>query len=69
MTLKPCPFCGATEDDEVYDEDDRLGVAVSAATGLFHVLCNSECSASGPLETSEEAATKAWNERKVSVTP
>lgn len=64
MKLKPCPFCGATPDDEVVDEDDRLAVSVSSLTGLYHVLCGPECGAHGPDETSEAKAIESWNERK-----
>ncbi len=59
--LKPCPFCGSecVNDTDIapYDHDDDSPV--------FFWVCP-DCTSCGPIETSEEIATKSWNTRHVS---
>lgn len=53
-TLKPCPFCGNTEDLEIYEEwPDATGISIK-------VICY-DCEADGPVANTEEEAIEAWN--------
>jgi Lar family restriction alleviation protein len=52
--LKPCPFCGAT------DDDDMIGFIVTPYA--WAVLCLA-CQAQGPLTFPKSKAIAAWNLR------
>ena len=56
-SLKPCPFCGAAE-----DQVDRTCLrTIKDSQGFYSVLC--WCGTSGPAGESEKEAIKAWNTR------
>jgi hypothetical protein len=55
--LEFCPFCRGRD-----TSSNRSGLdTVQIAQGRFAVVCS--CGASGPAETSQEKARKAWNKR------
>ena len=65
MSLKPCPFCGASRHVELWDAFDSGTIA--------HVHCE-KCGADGPsiysdynAETAIKRARWAWNGRSVSI--
>lgn len=61
--IKPCPFCGTTE-DEGFDEGKYLRVGAHpnprADTITWQVYCDA-CGAMGPERPSRELAASAWN--------
>jgi Lar family restriction alleviation protein len=52
--LKPCPFCGGTEELGIthFELDERM----------TFVICG-DCQCEGPVGFSEEEAEKLWNRR------
>jgi Lar family restriction alleviation protein len=51
MKLKPCPFCGESED-----------LKISLVGGYWQIDCNG-CSASVSLRTTQQLIVQAWNRR------
>jgi len=61
--LKPCPFCGNTEDDASLGQGSSESMFLSEQHIMYHVEC--ECDAKGePCET-WEGAINAWNTRPI----
>ena len=55
--LKPCPFCGAREDDK--DQPVNVGWVIDDA---WQVSCD-RCGASGAEHDGRAEAIEAWNRR------
>lgn len=53
--LKPCPFCGSNDVSLFLPEFNHIIVCIQCV----------ECSAHGGKETSDKAAIRAWNLRKI----
>lgn len=55
--LKPCPFCGGSDDLRV------SGLSVGYADGPEFAATCSGCGARGPIMTIRSEAAAAWNRR------
>ena len=62
MSIKPCRFCGATEEDlAIYDTEY---VVNRDSSGLEVCVHCEKCGANGPLEADSDKAIKSWNNGK-----
>lgn len=68
--LKPCPFCGSTEETTVYGTDTIIGLTVYEKPvsplnpeATFKVHCR-ECGCYGGTALTKEKAIAKWNKRK-----
>lgn len=55
--LKPCPFCGESEDENILFDSRGSGEML-----CYFVLCN-QCGSEGPWATTKEQALTDWNTR------
>lgn len=64
MSMEPCPFCGQSNQANLFIEPDPetyMGEDTGNVIG-YHGACRN-CSAQGPFCETEDAAEREWNTR------